>query len=86
MKDAGKAGFAPYPTIYDKVVSISGLRQFCAKRGLTIREELGVGSYNRGHGIVRRLTPIVARLVGWLTLGRVHHSYVDLTIVAQKSV
>jgi SAM-dependent methyltransferase len=85
LKDAGKPGFAPYPTVYDKVVSVSGLRQFCAKRGLIIREELGVGSYHRGYGIMRKLTPTVARLIGWLTLGRIHDDYVDLTIVAQKS-
>lgn len=85
MKDAGKPGFAPYPTIYDKVVSISGLRQFCAKHGLIIREELGVGSYRRGYGVMRRLTPIVARLVSSLTLGRIHGDYVDFTLVAQKA-
>ncbi|MGB7435149.1 MAG: methyltransferase domain-containing protein, partial [Candidatus Acidiferrum sp.] len=85
MKDAGKPGFAPYPTIYDKVVSISGLRQFCAKHGLIIKEELGVGSYRRGYGIIRKLTPTVARLIGWLTLGRIHGDYVDLTIIAEKT-
>jgi hypothetical protein len=85
MKDAGKPGFAPYPTIYDRVVSVSGLRRFCAKQGLIIREELGVGSYRRGYGIIGCLTPIVARLVSWLTLRRIHCDYVDFTIVAQKS-
>ena len=84
MKDAGKPGFAPYPTVYDKVVSISGLRQFCAKRGLIIKEELGVGSYHRGYGIMRKVTPTVACLISWLTLGKIHRDYVDLTIVAQK--
>ena len=84
MKEAGKPGFAPYPTIYDKVVSISGLRRFCANQGLIIKEELGVGSYQRGYGIARKFTPIVARLINWLTLGRIQRDYVDLTIVAQK--
>jgi SAM-dependent methyltransferase len=86
MKDAGKPGFAPYPTIYDEVVSVAGLREFCAKHGLVIREELGVGTYSRrGYGITQKLTPIVARLVHWLTLGKIHADYVDLTIVAQKT-
>jgi SAM-dependent methyltransferase len=84
MRDAGKPGFAPYPTVYDEVVSIPGLRQFCAERGLIIKEELGVGSYQRGYGIIRKVTPMVARLISWLTLGRIHGDYVDLTIVAQK--
>jgi len=85
MKDAGKPGFAPYPTYYDPVVSRAGLRDFCSKHGFVIREELGVGSYKRGHGWAAKITPVVARLITLLTLGIVHSRYVDLTIVAEKS-
>jgi len=42
LKDAGKPGFAPYRTFYDKVVSRKGIREFAAKHGLRVREELGV--------------------------------------------
>jgi SAM-dependent methyltransferase len=84
-KDAGKPGFAPYPTVYDDVISQPGLREFCGKYGLLIQDEIGVGSYaTRGSGIIRIATPILARLVRWLTLGRVHDHHVDLTLVVKK--
>jgi SAM-dependent methyltransferase len=84
MKDAGKPGFAPYPTIYDNVVSRPGLNEFCQRHGLDVIDEIGVGSYRRGHGLASRITPWIARIVSLLTLGRVHADYVDLTIVARK--
>ena len=84
MKDAGKPGFAPYPTIYDDVVSKPGLRAFCARHGLLVREEIGVGSFRRGHGLLSKLTPAVARILSWVSFGRVHADFVDFSIVAQK--
>ena len=85
MKDAGKPGFPPYPTIYDRVLSRAALHTFCAQHSLAIQEEFGVGSYRRGHGLIRWITPIVARLVRVLSFGRIHDRYVDLTIIAQKA-
>jgi SAM-dependent methyltransferase len=60
LKEAGKPGFAPYPTVYDPVVSRRGLREFSEKHRLTIREEFGFGSYRRGRGIFKTLTPLFA--------------------------
>lgn len=84
LKDAGKPGFAPYPTVYDAVVSRGGLRQFCERNGLDVVEVLGVGSFRRGYGLASRITPIVARLVSLLTFGRVHAKFVDLAFVMRK--
>jgi len=86
MKDAGKPGFAPYRTIYDPVVSQQGLQRFCSEHDLEIVEVLGVGTFRRGHGMARKLTPIVAKMISLLTLGQVHDRFVDLTIVARKLV
>jgi SAM-dependent methyltransferase len=85
LKDAGKPGFAPYPTIYDHVVSRPGLREFCSAHNLTVLEEIGVGSYRRGFGLISRITPTVARIISLLTLGKVHDRFVDFTLVAQKA-
>ena len=84
LKDAGKPGFAPYRTIYDPVVSLPGLRNFCAGHSLIIREEIGTGSYTRGHGFLRYVQPIVAWMISLSTFGRVHADFVDLTVVAEK--
>ena len=85
LKDAGKPGFAPYKTIYDPVVSRAGLRQFCESHHLSVLEEIGVGTFERGHGILRKVQPVVARLISLLSLGRVHADFVDFTIVARKA-
>jgi SAM-dependent methyltransferase len=84
LKDAGKPGFAPYPTVYDEVISRRGMRDFCAANGLTVVEEIGVGTYHRGYGLLAKLTPFIARVVSLLTLGKVHDKYVDRTLVARK--
>ena len=41
MKNAGKPGFAPYRTVYDSVVSTSGLLEFCASNGLIVIDMMG---------------------------------------------
>jgi SAM-dependent methyltransferase len=84
MKDAGKPGFAPYPTIYDDVVSPQGLKDFCARHGLDVVDEIGVGSYRRGYGMAARLTPVIAKLITLATFGSVHSRYVDYALVARK--
>lgn len=84
MKNAGKPGFAPYPTIYDEVISRRGLHEFCDAHGLEVIEEIGVGTYRRGHGLISRITPFVARVISLVTFGKVHDKYVDRTLVARK--
>lgn len=84
MKNAGKPGFAPYPTIYDDVISRRGLLEFCAANGLQVVDEIGVGSYRRGHGLISRITPFVAGAINLLSFGKVHDKYVDRTLIARK--
>ena len=84
MKNAGKPGFAPYRTVYDSVVSTSGLLEFCASNGLIVVDMIGVGSFRRGYGLAARITPVIARLISVLSFGRVHAKFVDLTIIARK--
>lgn len=84
MKNAGKPGYAPYPTFYDHVISRQGLRDFCASHKLEVLEEFGVGSYRRGYGIISKITPLVARAIAILSLGRIHDKFVDRTLIARK--
>jgi SAM-dependent methyltransferase len=85
LKEAGKPGFAPYPTFYDKVVSGRGMRAYADKRKLLVREELGFGSYRRGNSpFFRALTPVFASSVSLLTFGRFKSSHVDLAYVLEK--
>jgi SAM-dependent methyltransferase len=85
LREAGKPGFPPYVTIYDRVVSPPGLRAFCASHGLEISDQFGAVSFrNLGHGLAGLLTPVVARLVKWFTFGRIHDNFVCFTLVAEK--
>jgi len=42
FRDAGKAGHAPYPKVYDRVVSLEGIRKYAQSRQLAILDEYGV--------------------------------------------
>jgi SAM-dependent methyltransferase len=84
MRNAGKPGFAPYRTVYDLVVSRRGLLEFCARNGLMVVDMIGVGSFRRGHGLVGRATPAIARLISVLSFGRIHAKFVDFTLVVRK--
>lgn len=85
IEKAGEAGFAPYPTHYDHVISRSGFHDYCRRVGLSLVEQLGVGSYaERGTGALSRLVPLAARAAAIASWGKVHDNYVDLTFVARK--
>jgi SAM-dependent methyltransferase len=87
IKNAGKPGFAPYPTHYDQVISASGFHDYCKRAGLRIIDQIGVGSYAaRGSGVLSRFVPLVARTISIASLGKAHDRYVDLTFVARKGV
>lgn len=57
FKDAGKPGHAPYPTVYDPVVSLAGIREYARAHNLTIVEEYGIDyvlqNFGRYRGAVR---------------------------------
>jgi len=61
-KDAGKPGFAPYPTYYDKVVSRRGIYEFCNSYGLHVKAE-----YSGGHGRKNRWISMIAdKMADWI--------------------
>jgi len=53
---AGTPGHAPYPTIYDDVVSLRGLREYATQNGLDIVAEYGTFFLPRR---LRRLRPVI---------------------------
>jgi SAM-dependent methyltransferase len=84
QRNAGKPGFAPYPTVYDAVISRKGMQRFAREHGLELREELGHGSYKRGRPPFSLLIPVFAKTVSLLTFGRVHSRFSNLTFVLSK--
>jgi SAM-dependent methyltransferase len=84
-KNAGKPNHGPFPTFFDKVVSIKGIYEFCESHDLFIKAE-----YSAGHGRnFRWITQILSRLIIWVVhLGsfkRLSASHGHLIYVIEKS-
>lgn len=83
LPNAGKPGYGPYATYYAPVVSRHGIRKFCEKQHFRICEERGSASY-LGHGLVAVLSRTLARVIAWLSLGRLKDNHADLMYVLKK--
>ncbi len=82
--DAGKPGYGPYPTYYDKVVSRQGIHDWCRANGFTLREERGLAPYLVERGFRSRCITAITRIVSALSLGRLPWRHCNLTLVLQK--
>ena len=79
--NAGKPGFAPYPTIYDPLVSYAGVADYCQRTDLRLRE--AVGHFRFRTGIRGQLLEFASRLVAGLSLGRLAGDHANLTFVIE---
>lgn len=84
FRDAGKPGHAPYPTVYDSVVSLEGIREYARSRQLAILEEYGVdyvlSNFGRFAGVMGAAMRAIARGSG----NRLTASHNNLGFVLQK--
>jgi SAM-dependent methyltransferase len=78
---AGKPGFAPYPTVYDPVVSYAGVAGYCKRNNLRLRE--AVGHFRFRSGVRTRLLGFVSWLVAKLSLGRLAGDHANLTFIIE---
>lgn len=85
-KNAGRPGFGPYPTHYDRVVSRQGIRQFCSLHRFSVSEERGMCTYAAAKGMRGRAVRAVAITVSALSLGVLPWTHNNLTYVLQKGV
>jgi SAM-dependent methyltransferase len=84
MPDAGKPGFPPYPTVYDKVVSSRGMHEFAEAHGLKIKDEVMHGEFRRGNRLMKACIGAYARTVELLSFGRVHAKAANRTFILEK--
>jgi SAM-dependent methyltransferase len=84
VRNAGETGFGPYPTFHDTIVSRAGIREYCRRNRLTIKEECGCGYYLDGQGMVARVIRLFVRSVGLLSLGKLPWEHNDLTYILEK--
>lgn len=83
-KNAGKPGFDPFPTVYDEIVSRSGIHGWCAAHGMTIREEIGWNYAVGRPGLMSVAVRGFIKTVNLLSLGALAADHVNLTYVIEK--
>jgi SAM-dependent methyltransferase len=84
-KLAGTPGHGPYPTAYERVVSLRGIREFYRRNGLEILGEYRVGLGRSNTSLAFRvLTTVVEYSVSFLSLFRLSARYSNLLFVLRK--
>ncbi len=83
-ENAGKPGFGPYPTHYDRVVSRDGIRAFCESHRFAVKEERGFGAYVIERSLRARIIRLIAIGVSALSLGTLPWRHNNLTYVLEK--
>lgn len=84
VTDSGKAGWGPYPTVYEKIVSGKAIHRYCAKHGHTILAEYRSkfpGSFSIPINFAVR---IFVRVVSILSCGRLAPYHSNLHFVIKK--
>ncbi len=84
-RNAGKPGFAPYPTHHAGVVSRHGIRAFCERHDCAILHERGHTYYLRGMSLAILATRVYAQVVSCLSLGSLAWRHNNLTYVIRKN-
>jgi SAM-dependent methyltransferase len=81
---AGEPGHAPYPTVYEPVVSVRGMRDWAGRRDMKIVTEYGTNSYLNVFGKLRPLAATMIRLIARLSRGRLAATHNNVGFVFQK--
>lgn len=81
---AGQPGHAPYPTVYDDVVSVRGLRDWAKRNGLTVATEYGTNRYLNVFGRLRPVVQFGIRVVAMLSRGRLAGTHNNIGFVFVK--
>jgi SAM-dependent methyltransferase len=81
---AGEPGHDPYPTVYDRIVSTSGIHRFCAERGLIIREEMRSPVELSQFGRARALVRAGMRAIQAASLGKLSANHGPVAWVIEK--
>ncbi len=86
MKMAGTEGHGPYPTVYDDVVSRTGMQKFCREQNLNVLGEWATDKTLPRRGRLLWLRKAVITATYMLSLGKLDSTYNNLTFVIQKPI
>jgi 2-polyprenyl-3-methyl-5-hydroxy-6-metoxy-1,4-benzoquinol methylase len=84
FKNAGKPGHAPYPTVYDPIVTLSGMRDYARRTDLTIIEEYGIDYVSQNFARARTIVRWGMEIVAAGSRGRLTASHNNLGFVLER--
>lgn len=82
--DAGKPGHAPYPTVYDPVVSAQGLSEWASANGLVVETCYTTNHYIKKFGWFAPVVKVGLRLFAALSFGRLSADHNNVGFVFRK--
>ena len=83
-KNAGKPGFGPYPTYYKPVISRAGIKKFCERNNLMVKEEYGHRYYIKKQTVIQKWIILLVRSLNLLSFGKLAWEHVDLTYIIKN--
>jgi SAM-dependent methyltransferase len=83
--NAGKPGYAPYPTYYHSVISKRGMAEYAQRHSLRWRAAYSDNFVRDGKGLAGAFFRACAKGVSWLTLQRYTSNYNDLVYILEKA-
>lgn len=84
FRDAGKPGHAPYPTVYDSVVSLPGLLRYADERGLEVVNLVASNAFVQNFGPLKNVMSGAMRAAARLTGGRLRGTHNNLGVVLAR--
>lgn len=81
---AGEPGHAPYPTVYEPVVSVRGMRDWARRHEMKVVAEYGTNSYLDVFGPLRPVVAFGIRLFAKLSRGRLDGTHNNIGVVMVK--
>ncbi|WP_137166246.1 class I SAM-dependent methyltransferase [Salinimonas lutimaris] len=83
-KNAGKPGYLPYPTVYDKALARSNISAYCARQGLKVRATYGKNNYLRKKSLRDHAIRVFVQLMNLFSFGKLAWHYNDLIYIIEK--
>jgi SAM-dependent methyltransferase len=78
---AGQPGHPPYPTVYDPVVSLAGMRRWAQTHGLAIESQYALNGHMKHFGRYSAIVGFLLQVVSRLSGGRLAHDHSDIGFV-----
>jgi SAM-dependent methyltransferase len=82
--NAGKPGFGPFPTCYDRIVSRRGIHEYCRAHGHRILREYGRPYEFKKLGWLSPAGTILFKLLHYASIGKLSAAHGGLIYVIQK--